>query len=352
MASSRPQVLLLWHSLAGYMAAGIRALAEKSDVTVVARPPDPLAPYDYSALDLNGAELQVAEWPRPFSVVDQLIERTRPDIVCCIDRNRGVLRALHRARRRYGTTTVMVADYNWFGTWRQRLLQTLFTAVRPYAFDAAFVPGARSAEYARRLGFSPKSVFTGLYTIDQTRFTSVAAGSADRVANPSFLFCGRLVPEKAPDVLADAYRIYRKSVAQPWPLQVVGHGPFDGGLGGMPGVRMSDFVQPAVLAGMYADAGALILPSRFDCWGVVALEACSAGLPVVISDGCGVADELATPANGFTVPAEDPDSLAAALASLSEASLEQRKEWGRHSSEKASTFSPEHWAETVLSMRR
>ena len=47
----------------GYMAAGIRALADRSDVTVVARPPDPLAPYDYSALDLNGAELLVAEWP-------------------------------------------------------------------------------------------------------------------------------------------------------------------------------------------------------------------------------------------------------------------------------------------------
>jgi glycosyltransferase involved in cell wall biosynthesis len=244
----------------------------------------------------------------------------------------------------------MVADYIWSGAWRQRVLQTLFTVVRPYAFDAAFVPGARSSEYARRLGFPPQTVFTGLYTIDQTRFASVVAGSADRFANPSFLFCGRLVPEKAPDVLADAYRIYCKNVAQPWPLQVVGHGPFDGGLSGMPGVRMSDFIQPEALAGIYAGAGALILPSRFDCWGVVALEACAAGLPVVISDGCGVADELATPENGFTVPVEDPDSLASALAALSEAGVEQRKEWGRRSSEIASTYSPEHWADTLLSI--
>ena len=116
-------------------------LADRSDVTVVARPPDPDAPYDYSALDLNGAELRVAEWPRPFSFVDELIERTQPDIVCGIDRNGGVLRALHRARRRHGTTTVMVADYDWSGAWRQRVLQTLLTVVRPYAFDAAFVPG-------------------------------------------------------------------------------------------------------------------------------------------------------------------------------------------------------------------
>ena len=287
---------------------------------------------------------------RPFSLVDELIERTRPDIVCCIDRNRDVLRALHRARRRYCTTTAVVADYIWFGTWRQRMLQALFTVVRPTRLMPPSCP-------ERGAGIRPPARLLATVRLSRVvhhrpdRFGSVAAGSADRLANPSFLFCGRLVPEKAPDVLADAYRIYRKSVAQPWPLQVVGHGPFDGGLAGMPGVRMSDFVQPEVLAGVYADAGALILPSRFDCWGVVALEACAAGLPVVISDGCGVADELATPANGSTVPVEDPDSLAAALAALSEASLEQRQEWGRHSAEIASTYSPEHWAETLLSIR-
>ena len=115
---------------------------------------------------------------------------------------------------------------------------------------------------------------------------------------------------------------------------------------------MRDFVHPEALPGTYADAGALVLPSRFDCWGVVALEPCGAGLPVVISEGCDVADELATPANGFTVPVEDPDSLAASLEqALSEASLEQRKEWGRRSSEIASTYSPEHWADTLLSIR-
>ena len=154
MASSRPRVLLLWHSLAGYMAAGIRALADRSDVTVVARPPDPDAPYDYSALDLNSAELRVAKWPRSFSLVDELIERTRRDIVCGIDRNGGVLRALHRARRRSGTTTVLVADYIWSGAWRQRVLQTLFKVVRPTLSTSPSCPSEerRVRPTARLLG--------------------------------------------------------------------------------------------------------------------------------------------------------------------------------------------------------
>lgn len=231
-------------------------------------------------------------------------------------------------------------------------MQSLFAFVRPYAFDCAFVPGARSAEYARRLGFSREAVLTGACTADEARFSSAASGSATRWTDPRFLFCGRLVTEKAPDVLAEAYRIYREGVANPWPLQVVGHGPFDGGLRGTPGVIMSDFIQPDTLPDMYADAGALILPSRYDSWGVVALEGCTAGLPVVISDGCGAAIDLATPANGFTVAAGDPVSLGKALTKVTEASSERRKEWGRNSIEISSTYAPERWVDTLLSARR
>lgn len=350
MTSSRPRVLLLWHSLTGYWAAAVRALAEQADVTVLVRPPDPLAPYDYDALELNGAELQVAPWRWSHGLLDELVERTRPDVTCSIGHTPGMWRVLHRARREYGTTTVMFTDNLWFGTSRQHAVQLLFKFVRPYAFDRVFVPGARSTEYAEQLGFSREDVLTGACTVDEARFVSVAAGSATRWADPRFLFCGRLVEGKAPDVLAEAYRIYRERVANPWPLQVVGHGPFDGGLRGAPGVIMSDFVQPDALPKIYADAGALILPSRYDSWGVVALEGCAAGLPVVISDGCGAADEMATPGNGFVVDAGDPVSLARALTALTEASSDQRRAWGRTSGQIASAYAPEHWADTLLSV--
>jgi glycosyltransferase involved in cell wall biosynthesis len=350
--ASPPRVLLLWPSLTGYLAAGIRALSKRADVTVVVQPPDELAPFDYSTLDLNGVELHVAPWPLSSWFVDQLVERIRPDILCGGGRSVGILRSLHEARRRHGTTTVLVTDYHWTGTRNQRVLQALFTVIRPYAYDAAFVPGARSSEYVRRLGFRPARVFTGLFTLDQAGFAAVAGGSAARRAEPKFLFCGRLVPDKGPDVLAEAYRIYRQGIADPWPLQVVGQGPFDGGLGGAPGVIMTDFVQPDALPSIYADAAALILPSRFDCWGVVALEACTAGLPVVISDGCGVADELGTPANGLTVAAGDAVDLARALTTLSQAGPAQRQEWGRAGSALAQSFGPERWADTLLSVRR
>jgi glycosyltransferase involved in cell wall biosynthesis len=352
MATSRPRVVMLWHSLTGYWAAAVSALAERADVTILVRPPDPLAPYDYSSLELNGAELQVAAWPWSHALLGELIERTRPDITCSIGHTPALWRVLHRARRRHGTVTVMFVDNLWLGTTRQHFVQVLFKFVRPYAFDCAFVPGVRTTEYAQRMDFPRGAVVRGSLTLDEARFAPVAAGSDGRWNDPRFLYCGRLVPDKAPDVCAEAYRMYRDMVSDPWPLQVVGHGPFDGGLGELPGVTMSNFVQPDALPEIFAAAGALLLPSRLDSWGVVALEACSAGLPVVISDGCGAAADLATPANGFTVFAGDPASLAKAMAAVSEAGTDQRRKWGNKSSELASSYSPEHWADALLSVRR
>jgi hypothetical protein len=70
---------------------------------------------------------------------------------------------------------------------------------------------------------------------------------------------------------------------------------------------------------------------------------------VVITDECGAADEMATPANGFTVVAGDPASLARALTMVAAASADQRRQWGRRSSDIASSYRPESWADTLLS---
>ncbi len=234
----------------------------------------------------------------------------------------------------------MFTDNMWLGRPRQRVLQVLFVPLRHLVFDKVYVPGARATEYVHRLGFPDGAVLPGSLTLDAAPFTAVAEGSVDRWTDPRFLFCGRLVPDKAPDVMAEAYRLYRESSADPWPLQVVGHGPFDGGLGGLPGVTLSDFVQPGGASGHLRCGRCAGAAQPVRLVGVVALEACAAGLPVVISDGCGAADEMATPANGFTVAGGDPSSLARALTMVAAASTDQRRQWGRRSSDIAVRIDP------------
>jgi glycosyltransferase involved in cell wall biosynthesis len=66
-------------------------------------------------------------------------------------------------------------------------------------------------------------------------------------------------------------------------------------------------------AGVYADANAFCLPSETENFGNAAAEAAASGLPVVISDRCGVAEFLPA-ASTAVVPLGDGDALREALA--------------------------------------
>ncbi|MFN7976411.1 MAG: glycosyltransferase [Acidobacteriota bacterium] len=69
-------------------------------------------------------------------------------------------------------------------------------------------------------------------------------------------------------------------------------------------------------------AGAVILPSRYETFGVVLIEALACGVPVVATR-CGGPESIVTEQNGILVPARDPEALATALSRM-------RAEAGRH----------------------
>ncbi len=76
------------------------------------------------------------------------------------------------------------------------------------------------------------------------------------------------------------------------------------------GIMPSDQIRQRI-----AQAHLLLVPSRYDGWGIVANEALSVGVPVVISDMCGAAELIRPGENGYVFPSEDTDALAACLAS-------------------------------------
>ena len=63
----------------------------------------------------------------------------------------------------------------------------------------------------------------------------------------------------------------------------------------------------------------LVLPSRWDGWGLVINEALSAGIPVIASDRCGASDLVLHGVNGYVFRSEDVVSLRACLRALLEA---------------------------------
>jgi glycosyltransferase involved in cell wall biosynthesis len=130
---------------------------------------------------------------------------------------------------------------------------------------------------------------------------------------------GRLVEEKGYDVLLDALVRLRDDGLRVR-LDLVGDGPLGVSLAtkaaplgddvAFHGARSRDEIA-ALLAGAHA----LVVPSRREGLGMVALESLAVGCPVIASATGGLI-ELVGEGDGALVPPGDPDALAAAIRRL------------------------------------
>ncbi|WUJ03068.1 glycosyltransferase family 4 protein [Actinoplanes sp. NBC_00393] len=79
---------------------------------------------------------------------------------------------------------------------------------------------------------------------------------------------------------------------------------------GIPGnVRILGQLTQEALQEEFHNSHLLVLPSRSDAFGLVAVEAMATGLPVIISDSCGVADAVALNSAGAVFPDSDIDAF-------------------------------------------
>jgi glycosyltransferase involved in cell wall biosynthesis len=255
------------------------------------------------------------------------------------------------ARRRRGTTLrILCMDNQWWATPRQIVgVASSPLLVRP-AYDAAYLPGDRAADFARKLGFSDERIVRGIYSCDHPRFDAVAEARGSGLSARAFVFVGRLEREKGIDVLVEGYRRYRELTDDPWPLFVGGVGSEAPRLASAPGVDAIGFVQPDRLPDLLARSGCLVLPSRFEPWGVVVHEAASVGLPVVCTSVVGAASRLVLDGyNGVIVPPGDAGSLARGLLRISTSTDDRRAAMTRASRSLARQFTPDRWADHLLS---
>jgi glycosyltransferase involved in cell wall biosynthesis len=98
----------------------------------------------------------------------------------------------------------------------------------------------------------------------------------------------------------------------------------------------------------YAFAKCFILPSTREPWGLVVNEAMASGLPVLVSERCGCAEDLVDPRrNGFLFnPTQDGD-LTGRMMYMSTLDQSALDAMGRRSREIIAVYSPEQWASEV-----
>jgi glycosyltransferase involved in cell wall biosynthesis len=344
-----PRVAVLWSRLSGYMHACLRALVAQGAEVLVLHPREPVlhAPFDPAAV-VAGLSAHTWSGEADGPAIQRTVAAFDPHAVLINSWHRKVYRRVGRDLR--GTTLrILAMDNQWLGTPKQWVgVATAPVLLRP-VYDAVFLPGSTQAGFARKLGFSTERTLWGLYSCDHPTFDAVAARRGAVPPPRALLFVGRLVPEKGIDVLAAAYRRYRDAVTDPWPLVVAGTGPQEDLLRDVPGVELLGFTQPDQLPAVYQRSGCLVLPSRFEPWGVVIHEATAAGLPVVCTRACGAATRLVLDGyNGMVVSPGSADALARALTRLHRASDDERCRMSDASRVLARQFTPERWARHLL----
>lgn len=137
------------------------------------------------------------------------------------------------------------------------------------------------------------------------------------------LFLGRLVPKKSPDLLLEAFALWRREALHTADSVLVFAGPEerDGYLARLKSLAVaSDIADNVLFTGplyddakwaAYRDADVFVLPSQNENFGNSAAEAMACGTPVIVTDQCGIAPIVDGRA-GLVVP-HDSHAIANAL---------------------------------------
>ncbi|MFN8428009.1 MAG: glycosyltransferase [Anaerolineales bacterium] len=146
------------------------------------------------------------------------------------------------------------------------------------------------------------------------------------------LFVGRIEPLKGVDTLLEAMSCLQMKESRPVHLAIIGGDP--SASPEMMNVEMARLKnlcevlgldQSVVFLGVrdqdklsyyYSAAEVVVMPSHYESFGMVALEAMACGTPVIASEVGGLAYLVRDGETGFTIPAEEPETLCEKLSWL------------------------------------
>jgi alpha-maltose-1-phosphate synthase len=143
---------------------------------------------------------------------------------------------------------------------------------------------------------------------------SIRAAVPDRSTHtPRVLFIGYNFRRKGGLTLLDAWSEVERQLPD---AELVIAGPRDPFKAQGRNIRWVGRVNEAQVSALYREATVFVLPSLYEPFGLVALEAMGNGLPVVASRCCALPEIVADGESGMLTTPADPDALARALIEL------------------------------------
>lgn len=242
-----------------------------------------------------------------------------PAVVAALSRRLG----LHRAAQVVSFHNLAYAPgVNKAGAglrWRKRLAAALY----PRGFDAMLgVSAAVARHYEQALGLNGVEVLHN--PVPRALAGRSVPAEAPAVGQGAFsvVVPGRLVHEKGhADFLLALARL--RSEGRLLSVTLAGHGPLRasleqqiGQLGLADGVAITGALPHAQLLDLVQAADLVVVPSRFEGFGLTALEAMALGRPVLATTAGGLPEVVEHGVSGWLVPPQDPARLAQAIGQL------------------------------------
>ncbi len=294
-------------------------VAETAATDVVSIPSVPLPRYP---------EIRVA-LPR-VSSVSELIDRFRPDLVHC-ETEFSLGRAGQLAARRAGLP--LVSSYHTdfaqyaeaYGAGWLRALVSRYLCRFHARSRRVYTPSSESRRTLLSLGLSKVDVEVWGRGVDTELFhpgrrsqeLRAAFGMGSRF---TFLYVGRLAPEKRVEQVINAFRLASEMLPKGViHLVLAGTGPREPDLrkaapSGVTFLGVLD--RQSRLPDLYANCDAFAFASVTETLGLVVLEAMASGLPVIAMPVGGVADHLRHGENGLSCPEGNTLAMAHAMVAL------------------------------------
>lgn len=335
------RILIYVYNISGYLMAEVTELLRRNVEVGIIETPCRLSQKMHD-------EFPQIQWFDSVNSCDFI-----PDTFLCGGwADKSALRLSARLRAE-GATTVLLIDTPWQGTIKQYFHCVISRIYLTRLFDFAWGAGESQEKYLRRLGFQKKHIRMGYYCADTAKFSALY--NPDRRPWPHhFLYVGRYIPVKNMAFMEKAFiKALSDNPGSDWTLDCIGTGILWDKRMKHSRIRHLGYKSPAELQKWICDAGAFVLPSLFEPWGVVVHEFALVGVPLLCSSRVLSASAfLRDGENGFVFNPISEKTLVMCFSSIMRKTDEELAVMGKRSHELGTAYSVGDWADMALGFKK